>query len=125
MGSAVPLVAGSASLNTDAFPAGTNIVSAEYLSDGNFVGSSNEILQIVNVQTAPPGPLAIHRNLDGTMTVTFAGTPGVQYSIHASSNLDLPWSVLGSGIAGVDGTVSFTDTNASAFSQRFYRGALP
>jgi hypothetical protein len=97
---------------------------AQYAGDSNFLGSSNSVSQTITAQTAPPGPLSIQVNNDRTVTIQFSGTPGAQYSIEAVADLPTSaWTTIGHSVAAGDGTVSFRDSTAPAFSQRFYRGA--
>jgi hypothetical protein len=125
-GGPVPLAGGIASLTTSILPVGSCAVMAQYAGDSNFLRSSNSVSQTITAQTAPPGPLSIQVNNDRTVTIQFSGTPGAQYSIEAVADLPTSaWTTIGHSVAAGDGTVSFRDSTAPAFSQRFYRGARP
>jgi hypothetical protein len=78
----------------------------------------------VTVQT--PTAVGIKGNGDGTVTVTFAGTPGAQYLVQATTNVALPtaWVSVSTNSAGTDGRWTFTDSKTTR-PQRFYRAATP
>jgi len=123
LGSPVALTAGVASLNTTDLPVGTNTVTGSYLGDGNFFGSGNSLSQVVRVVPATPVTIVTHDNGDGTVTLTFTGTPGVQYALQASDNLVIPaWANISTNTAGADGHWSFTESTSS-HSIRFYRSS--
>jgi fibronectin-binding autotransporter adhesin len=65
-------------------------------------------------------------NAQGLLQAT-GGLSGFDYTIQAATNLTGPiqWSNIGSAIASGAGTISFTDTNAPAVPQRFYRLRWP
>jgi hypothetical protein len=44
----IPLSGGEATLLAFSLPAGTNTISAEYAGDGNFIGATNLLLQLIN-----------------------------------------------------------------------------
>src|SRR5205823_3950055 len=46
-GGPVPLISGSASFSTALLPLGANSVAAEYAGDGNCLGSTNSLSQVV------------------------------------------------------------------------------
>ena len=75
--------------------------------------------------TSLPGSLKIDAsNLKpgGTISLTLQQTtPGASYAVLSSSNLS-NWTSLSTNIAGTNGIVQFTDTNALNFPKRFYRG---
>jgi hypothetical protein len=66
----------------------------------------------------------IQKKADGAMRLQFFGSPGQSYSFEGTTNF-LNWLVLGSSIADSNGLFQFDDTNAPAFSFRFYRYAPP
>jgi hypothetical protein len=125
-GTPIALASGLATLQIG-LPVGTNSVTAIYPGDENFLPSTNELAQIVNaVVAAPPAILAIRDNNDGTITVTFTGTPGSQYLIQATANLSAPsaWAIVATNTAGPDGSCTFTDSKTTQ-PQRFYRALSP
>jgi hypothetical protein len=128
LGSPVALTDGVGSLSADDLPAGTNTVLAAYLGDSNFLGSSNSLAQLVVVvagRPSTPSTIGIQNNADGTVTVTFAGTPDAQYVVQASDNLAPPaWENVSTNTAGTDGQWTFTESTAHR-PVRFYRSAKP
>ena len=62
----------------------------------------------------------IQRLENGTVRLQFFAQPGE--TVHFESSTNLPnWEPLGSSVTDPDGICRFVDTNASTFSQRFYR----
>jgi hypothetical protein len=116
------LVGGVASASTAALPAGTNTMTAEYAAQGNYTGSTDSLDQVVNgLQT--PVTNGIQDNGDGTVTVSFSGTPGTQYYVQANSDLgSAGWSNVSTNTAGAGGNWTFTDSTAGQ-AARFYRAS--
>jgi len=118
------------STSTTQLRAGTNIIVANYAGDGtNFSASPFvTITQIVNSATcgATNRVLGIVENPNGSLTLSFLGTPQAQYYVLAHTNLaDAPssWSVLTDStntVTNVLGVWSYTTTNG--MPRRFYRG---
>ena len=76
------------------------------------------------------GPLrrtSIVPNGDGSVTVTFAGTPGAEYLVLGTTNLVSPgsWVNVSTNTAGVDGQWTYTDNSTTSYAQRFFRAAKP
>ena len=122
------LVSGTISASTDSLPLGTNAMTAQYVGDGNFLGSTGGVAQVVRVFTTcgqTNALLSLSDNLDGTLTLTFAGTPQAQYYVLASPDAGAPmtnWSpVAGSTntVTNASGLWQFTVTNTAP--QQFYR----
>jgi hypothetical protein len=128
LGSPVALTDGVASFSTADLPAGTNTVLAACLGDSNFLGSSNSLLQVVVVvagKSSTPSTIGIQNNADGTVTITFAGTPDAQYVVQASDNLAPPaWENVSTNTAGTDGHWTLTEST-EPHPVRFYRSARP
>jgi len=64
---------------------------------------------------------------NGCFELIFTGSAGQPYSIHASTNLALPfanWPIINNGTFAF-GPVNFKDTNASNLRSRFYRITSP
>jgi uncharacterized delta-60 repeat protein len=61
---------------------------------------------------------------DNHVALQFFETPGQVCRFQATTNFP-NWSDLGSSVAGSDGIVHFTDTNAPAYPHRFYRFVAP
>ena len=68
---------------------------------------------------------AFQRSIDNeTVRLQFFARPGETVQFQAAT--DLPnWEELGSSVTDPDGICRFDDTNASTFSQRFYRRVTP
>jgi hypothetical protein len=128
LGNPVALTDGVASLSTADLPAGTNTVLAAYLGDSNYLGSSNSLVQVVAVvagRPSTPSTIGIQNNADGTVTVTFAGSPDAQYVVQAADNLaPAAWENVSTNTAGSDGQWTFTESTEH-HPARFYRSARP
>jgi hypothetical protein len=124
-GSPMALTNGAAALSTADLPAGTNSVSGSYLGDSNFFGSSNSLAQVVRVVPGTPVTIVIQDNGNGTVTLAFAGTPGVQYVVQASDDLAVPaWANVSTNTAGTNGHWTVTES-MNGHPIRFYRSAKP
>jgi hypothetical protein len=123
LGAPAALVNGVADINTSSLPPGSNVIAAVYLGDGNFLPSTNTLVQVVNVNLAQPITLGIKANSNGTVTVMFQGTPGGQYVVQATTGLVSPisWSNVSTNTAGADGLWMYTDSSGQP--QAFYRAA--
>ena len=126
-GGPVSLTGGTATLDTALLPSGTNTVTANYLGDGNYLGSTDSLLQVVTVVVETPSVLGIVPNGDGSVTVTFAGTPGAEYLVLGTTNLVSPgsWVNVSTNTAGLDGQWTYTDNTMTNYTQRFFRAAKP
>jgi hypothetical protein len=86
---------------------------------------------MVTIQPAYNGPsvniTGISTNGNGTVTIGFAGIPGLNYLIQAATNLSPPitWTTLSTNMAGTNGLFNFTDLNATNYTSRYYRTATP
>jgi hypothetical protein len=122
--STVALVAGVAMASNSALPPGTNTVTAEYAAQGNYSAGSDNLDQVGSAIETPI-TVGIQNNSDGSVTVSFSGTPGAQYIVQARSDLSsaTPWVNVSTNTAGTDGTWTFEDS--TALPQRFYRSAKP
>ena len=119
----VVLSGGTATMSTALLPQGSNTIVAQYLSSGNFFPSADSLVETVTVET--PITLGVKNNGDGTVTVTFEGTPGGQYLVQATADLvAMPWSNISTNIAAPDGQWTFTDS-VTNHGQRFFRSATP
>jgi trimeric autotransporter adhesin len=125
LGTPLTLAGGLASLSLTDLAAGTNVVSAYYLGDGNFLAASNSLTQVVLLIPGVPRAVSIQDHRDGTVTVTFAGTPNATYVVQASDELALvTWLNLATNIAGADGHWTFDESKGDR-SYRYYRAAKP
>jgi hypothetical protein len=119
----VPLSSGTATMSTALLPQGSTTIITVYLGDGNFLTSTDLLVEAVTVQT--PMTLGVKNNGDGTVTVTFAGTPGGQYLVQTTDALgSMPWSNISTNIAGPDGVWTFTESMTNHVRQ-FFRSAEP
>jgi hypothetical protein len=124
LGGSVTLSGGVASLGTAGLPVGTNTVLAAYVGDGNFLGSTGSVDQVVSaIQT--PITVGIQNNGAGSVTVSFTGTPYVEYVVQSSSNVAAPvWENVSTNMAGADGKWTITEFSED-HRMRFYRSAIP
>lgn len=76
---------------------------------------SNEIIFIPGIATLR---ISIAANRSAILTVS--GPVGRTYEIQAAQTLGT-WAVIGTGTIGMNGSFSFTDTNAAGIPRRFYR----
>ncbi|MGO8926728.1 MAG: YDG domain-containing protein, partial [Limisphaerales bacterium] len=121
----VTLVGGVASISTAALPTGTNTIAAEYATQANWSSSTGSVAQVVTAVETPV-TVAITNNGDGTVTVSFSGTPGAQYIVQAKSNLGsaTAWENVSTNTAGTDGTWTYTQSIEDQPMQ-FFRSAKP
>ena len=124
------LVGGVAAASTTTLPTGTNAVVAQYATQGNYLGSSDTVEQVVQSTTVYSQTnvvSSIVNNGDGTFTLSFIGTPQAQYYVVASPDAAAPmsnWAPLvgrTNTVTDPNGLWSFTVTNTAA--QQFYRSA--
>jgi len=75
----------------------------------------------------PPSISSITPQSDGTVALSFAGTPNSTNRLWVATNLGPPavWSPLSTNVAGPDGTWRFTDSSAVGWACRFYRVSMP
>ena len=75
----------------------------------------------------PPSISSITPQSDGTVALSFAGTPNSTNRLWVATNLGPPavWSPLSTNVAGPDGTWQFTDSSAIGWASRFYRVSMP
>jgi hypothetical protein len=107
---------------------GTNQLVAAYLGDANYgpsIGSMSQVVSNSSRVVAAPVAVSIVKNTDATVTVTFSGTAGIQYTVQATSTLQGgSWTTVGTGLAGEDGKWTFTEA-ISGNPTRFYRAVIP
>ena len=103
-------------------------MTAQYLSNGNFLGSTGGVAQVVKLFAAcsqTNALLSMADNLNGTLTLTFVGTPQADYYVLASPDVTAPMTnwvpVAGSTntVTNASGQWQFTLTNTAP--QQFYR----
>jgi hypothetical protein len=122
LGSPAAIIDGVAAINTSSLAPGSNTIAAMYDSNSNFLRSTNSLIQIVTPNLAQPITVGIKRNGNGTLTVTFQGTPGGEYIVQSTTILGAPsaWSNVSTNTAGSDGTWTYTDSVA-LHPRGFYR----
>jgi hypothetical protein len=121
------LAGGIAAANLASLPVGTNTIAAQYGGDGDFLGSTNtlqQVIQSLSTCSQTNAILGIADNSDGTFTITFVGTSQAQYYVIATSDISPPaaWSPLAGStntVTAPSGVWSCTVTNTG--SQKFYR----
>jgi len=74
-----------------------------------------------------PSVLGIVNNGDGSVTVTFAGTPGAEYRVQANTDLAShgSWVNVSTNSAGPNGQWTYTISSMTSYPQRFFRAAKP
>jgi hypothetical protein len=123
-GSPMPLSGGVAGITASFYKLGTNLVVATYLPDGNYVGCEASLEQLVHA-TPQPITAGIKNNGNGTVAVSFLGTPYAEYVVQASASLVPPlWQNVSTNVAGADGRWTFEDIMGRV-PQRFYRAVRP
>jgi len=93
----------------------------------NVAGSITSAVASLTVIIEPPQIADIVSAGGGTFTLSGTGPAGEPYRILATTNVVLPfpsWPVVGTGVF-IGGVFSFTDTQSTNLSQRFYRVASP
>jgi len=85
----------------------------------------------LNVTTAPaeaPVISGVQWQTNGAFGISFTGTPGTAFTVHATTNLALTplsaWTVVGTGTIGI-GVTQFSDLNSTNFANRFYLISTP
>jgi hypothetical protein len=79
-------------------------------------------LQAGTPTSMPPFITAIDPLGNGQMQIAGMGLARAQYSVQANVNLATTnWITLGTVVAGTNGAINFTDSNAASFPMRFYR----
>jgi hypothetical protein len=125
-GGPLPLIDGVVGITAAFYRIGSNLVAATYLPAGNYVGCEASLVQMVQ-QAAQQAPITtgIKNQGNGTVAVSFLGTPYAEYVVQASERLVPPlWQNVSTNLAGADGRWTFEDTLGRA-PQRFYRAAKP
>ena len=69
--------------------------------------------------------LSTTRLAGGTIRLQGKGVPNTTYTIQSSPDLAQSFVIIGTAVSAADGTFQFDDTNASSFTQRFYRLKTP
>jgi hypothetical protein len=109
---------------------GTCTVTGTAIGPGNvgYIQVSGENVNLVVTNLQPANITNVTTLGNGTMQLSLAGTPGQNYSVQATTNLDAPisWLTLGTNLSDSNGLFQFTDTNSTTnFKARFYRSTTP
>jgi hypothetical protein len=122
-------VSGAAtSIGTTTLPLGTNIITARYGGDANFLGVTNALQQVVKVLVTLSTTnviVSIVDNHDTSFTLNMLGTPQANYYIVGTTNVALPmtnWLPFAGStntVTNLSGLWSYRVTNATP--QQFYR----
>jgi len=86
-------------------------------------GSCSATSRVSVVGVTVPQPV-LRGPTNGVLTILFFGVPEATYVIQTTSDLSSPWFPVGTNTAGLDGSLSFTDLNATNI-QQFYRAVQP
>lgn len=94
-------------------------------SDYNITYNPGTLTVTLPPNTIPVTVTGISLLANGTVQLSFTGTPGYVYLIDAATNLIPPiaWTTISTNAAGTNGMFSFTDTNADNYSCRYYQTA--
>jgi hypothetical protein len=133
----VGLSGGQGSISTGLLPPGSNVVQVEYAGDGNFLGSTASVQQVVvePVQTPPFSStsyvLSIAQTMGNNFTITLLGTTNAQYYLLTATDLAVPmtnWTVLAdstntatNGVWYYTGTAGMLGDNSTSDGMRFFR----
>ena len=97
-------------------PGGPGTMFVDDLRIGRTFGDATDTAALLSARKIAPGLIEI----------TGSGAPTTNYLVQANETLGTTnWITLGDAVAGMNGLVSFTDTNAAVFPQRFYRLQRP
>ena len=107
---------------------GSGVGNGDTISLGGFPfqlfyngGDGNDV---VLTRVRPALSITNLTRLGTNVQFTALGIPGVNYVIEASTNL-VSWLPVSTNIPGTNGLVTFVQTNASQFPQRFFRALTP
>jgi hypothetical protein len=98
------------------------------LSDGRDIWIPGTVtVNRAGADTGQPHTITgIATNVDGTVTITFAGIPGQVYVVEATPDMVTPtWVPIATNPAGPNGLFQYTDMDAPSYPSRFYRTAIP
>lgn len=101
------------------FPAAGRMMTITYLTAG---GKEITLVEQAGGNLGNFSISNIVQQVNGHITLTGKGNPSSIYFIEANTNLATQtWTTIGSVTGDWNGGISFTDTNAVSFKQRFYR----
>ena len=104
-------------LTINTLTAATHSITASYAGNASYdvSGTSGTLTQVVNPATPKISPPT-----NGVVNITFYGIPGTNYVVQTTTNLSVPWWPLSTNTASTDGSLQFTDPNATN-QQQYYR----
>jgi hypothetical protein len=132
----VGLSGGQGSIFTELLPPGPNVVQVEYAGDGNFLGSTDSVQQMVEPVPTPPCSstnyvLSLTQTTGNNFTITLLGTTNAQYYLLTATDLAVPmtnWTVLAdstntatNGVWYYTGTAGMLGDNSTSGVVRFFR----
>jgi hypothetical protein len=119
----VALNSAVASVNFAALPAGSHAATAVYMGDGNFLSSSNNLMEVVGQRTVM---LSISNIGDGTVAVVFQGDPQANWVLEATTNPAAAdsWFGVSTNTLGADGFLATTNSVGTQ-PQLFFRARSP
>jgi hypothetical protein len=132
----VGLSGGQGSIVTELLPPGLNVVQVEYAGDGNFLGSTDSVQQMVEQVQTPPGDstsyvLNMAQGMSNIFTITLLAATNAQYYLLAATDLAVPttnWTVLAdstntatNGVWYYTGTAGMLGDNPTTSGMRFFR----
>jgi hypothetical protein len=97
----------------------TNQTGAYSANISNVAGSTNTASAALIVYSSAAATLTSAAGVNGQFTFDVSGVPGCSYIVQASTNL-VDWENVQTNTA----PCTFTDTDASQYSQRYYRAVL-
>jgi hypothetical protein len=130
------LSGGQGSIFTDLLPPGPNVVQVEYAGDGNFLGSTGSVQQMVDPVPPPPCSstsyvLSMTQTTGNSFTITLLGATNAQYYLLTATDPAVPisnWTVLAdstntatNGVWYYTGTSGTSADNSTYGGMRFFR----
>ena len=106
-------------------PENDNNDSFTYMARDDSGGGATGIITVNVVKTVGPSPPTNSVSVSGsTATINAFGIPGYTYVLQTATNVTGPWWPIGTNTAGSNGSLLFTDPNATNL-QQYYRMAQP
>jgi hypothetical protein len=119
----IPLVKGTAVVQTSALPKGQNIITVEYAGDASFEPDTATVQHLVAPVLPHPMIIGITREGSNLTTIRIQGNYGWRYVVQATTDLAYPitWeNVATNTVTNLDGTWTYSDDMTSN-PQRFFR----
>jgi autotransporter-associated beta strand protein len=95
----------------------------DYTIGDGFGGTAAGAISVV-IGPPPTNSVAgVVVNGDGSVTLSFVGVPDYTYQVEATADLTPPavWTTVSTNTADISGLWQFTDTQATNYTQRYYR----